>query len=233
MFEPAWQAVADAAGVGERTSLLDIGCGDGGFCVFAAGRGAIVHGLDAEPDSVAQAMDAVAGGDFRLGLMETLPWPDASFDTVTAFNALQYALDPDLAAIEAARVTRIGGRVAICKWGPPAQNQFFSFLAAIGANGVRPDGLLGDDPLRNAIRDARLELLVTGEVPTPIEMADDDALAQSLSRAGIVPELGGVPELGTAAATDSVTSAAAPYRQADGTYRFDNRLTYWVLRRAW
>lgn len=233
MFEPAWQAVADAAGVGERTSLLDLGCGDGGFCVFAAGRGAIVHGLDAEPDSIARAMDAVPDGDFRLGLMETLPWADASFDAVTAFNAVQYALDPDMAVIEATRVTRIAGRVAICKWGPPAENQFFAFLAAIGANGVRPDGLLGDDPVHDAIRDARLELLVTGEVPVPIEMADDIALAKSLSRAGIVPELDGVPELGAVAATESVASAAAPYRQADGTYRFDNRLTYWVLRRAW
>ena len=227
MFEPAWQAVADAAGVGERSSLLDLGCGDGAFCVFAAARGATVHGVDAEPDSIAQAMDAVPGGDFRLGLMETLPWADASFDVVTAFNAVQYALDPDLAVAEATRVTRIGGRVAICKWGRPAENQFFAFLASIGANGVRTDGHLGDDPVHGAIRDARLELLITGDVQAPIEIADDSALAESLARAGIVPESG------TATATDTVTSAAAPYRQADGSYRFHNRLTYWVLRRSW
>ena len=100
MFRPAWQAVVDAARIGEETSLLDLGCGNGAFCAFAADRGAIVHGLDAEPDSIAQAIDAVPGGEFRLGMMETLPWSDASFDVVTTFNAMQYALDPELAMAE-------------------------------------------------------------------------------------------------------------------------------------
>ena len=94
MAAAAWEAVADAAGVGDGTSLLDLGCGDGAFCAFAARRGASVHGLDAEPDAIAQAREAVPGGDFRLGLMESLPWAEASFDVVTAFNAVQYALDP-------------------------------------------------------------------------------------------------------------------------------------------
>ena len=62
--------------------------------------------------------------------------------------------------------------------------------------------------------------------PEPIEMADDAALAASLSRAGIVADRVSVP------AARSVAAAAAPYRQADGTYRFENRLRFWVLRRA-
>jgi SAM-dependent methyltransferase len=226
MFRTAWRAVADAASIGEGTSLLDLGCGDGAFCAFAADLGATVHGLDAEPDSIAQAMDAVPRGEFRLGMMETLPWPDASFDVVTTFNAMQYALDPELAMAEASRVVRIGGRLAVCKWGPPAANQFFAFLAAVGANGVRAQPHVGDDPLADVIAAAHLELLVTGDVPAGIEMADDAALAQSLSKAGIVPEFGVLTEAG------SVTAAAAPYLQADGSYRFDNHLRFWVLRRS-
>lgn len=227
MFRPAWQAVVDAAGIGDGTSLLDLGCGDGAFCAFAAARGAIVHGLDAEPDSIAQAMDAVPGGEFRLGMMETLPWSDASFDVVTTFNAMQYALDPELAMAEASRVVRIGGRLAVCKWGPPAENQFFAFLAAVGANGVRARPSVGEDPLADAIAAAHLELLVTGDVPAAIEMSDDAALELSLSRAGIVPEVG------VSAQAGSVIAAAAPYRQADGSYRFDNHLRFSILRRSW
>lgn len=227
MFRPAWQAVVDAAGIGEETSLLDLGCGNGAFCAFAAARGAIVHGLDAEPDSIAQAMDAVPGGEFRLGMMETLPWSDASFDVVTTFNAMQYALDPELAMAEASRVVRIGGRLAVCKWGPPAENQFFAFLAAVGANGVRARPSVGEDPLADAIAAAHLELLVTGDVPAAIEMSDDAALELSLSRAGIVPEVG------VSAQAGSVIAAAAPYRQADGSYRFDNHLRFSILRRSW
>ena len=227
MFRSAWQAVADAAGIGEGTSLLDLGCGSGAFCAFAAARGAIVHGLDAEPDSISQAMEAVPGGEFRLGMMETLPWSDASFDVVTAFNAMQYALDPELAMAEASRVARIGGRLAVCKWGPPAENQFFAFLAAVGANGVRAQPLVGEDPLQDVMRAASLEVLVTGDVPAAIEMADDSALEESLSRAGIVPEVGDSTE------AQSLVAAAAPYRQVDGSYRFDNHLSFWVLRRSW
>ena len=222
-FASAWSVVADAASVGGTTSLLDLGCGDGGFCTFAAHRGANVHGLDVEPDMVARAVHQVPRGEFRLGLMEHLPWPDDSFDVVTSFNALQYALDPELAIAEARRVVRPGGRIAICKWGPAADNEFFIFLASIGANGVHGDRLPLTDPVDDAIRATRVKVLATGNVPAPIEMADADALEASLSQAGIVAD----PVAATA--ETEVTAAAAPYRKADGAYRFANRLCYWIL----
>lgn len=225
MTAAAWEAVADAAGVDAGTSLLDLGCGDGAFCSFAAGRGAVIHGVDVEPDAIAHALEAVPGADFRLGLMESLPWADASFDVVTGFNAVQYALDPELVLIEAARVVRSDGRIAVCKWGPPAENEFFAFLTRIGARGVRGDDLPLTDPVEDAIRATGLEVIVAGDVPAPIEIAGEAALEESLSRAGVLSD----PLIAPAA--PSVTAAAAPYLQADGNYRFDNRLRYWVLRR--
>ncbi len=217
-FRSAWQAVADAAGIGPTTSLLDLGCGDGAFCAFAAWRGAAVHGLDVEPDAIAQALERVPDGDFRLGLMEYPPWPDGSFDVVTAFNAVQYALDSELALSGAARVLRPDGLLAVCKWGPPDANEFFAFLLSIGARGVGDGPLPFADPVEDAIRVTRLNVVATGDVPAPIEIADDAALKVSLSRAGV-----------NAAST---ARAAAPYRQADGTYRFENRQRYWILGRA-
>jgi SAM-dependent methyltransferase len=214
----AWEAVADAAGVGDGTLLLDLGCGDGAFCAFAARRGAVVHGIDVEPDAVARALEAVPGADFRLGLMEDLPWADASFDVVTAFDSLQYALDTQAALIEATRVSGVDGRIAICKWGPPDGNEFFAFLTSIGAGGVRGDLLAVSDPVQNAIRSTRLVVLATGDLPAPIEMAGDTALESSLARAGV-------------AAGPRAIAAAAPWRRDDGTYRFDNRQRYWILGR--
>jgi SAM-dependent methyltransferase len=214
-FRPAWQAVADAAGIAPATSLLDLGCGDGAFCAFAASLGATVHGLDVEPDSIAQALERVPGAGFHLGLMEDLPWPDASFDVVTAFNAVQYALDPAMALIEATRVLRPDGRLAVCKWGPPDANEFFAFLLSVGARGVRDEPLAVNDPVEDAIRTTRLKVVAAGEVPAPIEIADDQALEVSLSSAGV--------------SSVGITRGAAPYRQADGTYRFENRQRYWIL----
>ncbi len=213
---PAWEVVADAAAVGDGTSLLDLGCGDGAFGAFAAARGAVVHGIDVEPDAVACALEAVPGADFRLGLMENLPWADAAFDVATAFDSLQYALDPEMALIEASRVVRADGRIAICKWGPPDGNEFFAFLASIGAGGVRGDLLAVSDPVHDAIRSTRLLVLATGDLPAPIEMAGDTALESSLARAGV-------------AAGSRAIAAAARWRRDDGTYRFDNRQRYWIL----
>ncbi len=107
-----------------------------------------------------------------------------------------------------------------------ADNEFFAFLTSIGAGGVRGDQLPMSDPVEDAIRAAPVEVLATGDVPAPIEIADDAALAASLSRAGI-----GTDPVTNAAAT-RLTAAAAPYRRPDGSYRFDNRLRYWLLRRA-
>ncbi len=44
---PAREAVAQAAGIGSGTSVLDVGCGSGELCELAAGRGARVSGIDA------------------------------------------------------------------------------------------------------------------------------------------------------------------------------------------
>jgi SAM-dependent methyltransferase len=222
-FRRAWEVVCEAAGIWGGTELLDLGCGDGAFCAFAAARGATVHGLDAEPDAIARALKAMPDVDFRLGLMESLPWPDASFDVVTSFNAVQYSLDPELALAEACRVARPSGGVAVCKWGAPADNEFFAFLTQIEAGGVRADRLPATDPVADAIRHLRLDVVATGEVPAPIELAGDAALAASLVRAGAAagPGAGGEREL---------VAAAAPYRRADGSYRFENRMCYWMVR---
>lgn len=218
MTAAAWEAVADAVGVGAGTTVLDLGCGDGAFCAFAARRGAIVHGVDIEPDAIAEALDAVPGADLRLGMMESLPWVDGAFDVVTSFNALQYALDTEMALTEASRVARPDGRIAICKWGPPAENEFFAFLLSIGAGGVRDELLPPTDPVEDAIRATRFQVVATGEVPAPIDIGDDAALEVLLSRAGV----GSV----------RATREAEPYRQADGSYRFENRQRYWILRSA-
>jgi SAM-dependent methyltransferase len=236
----AWEAVADAAGVGHGTSLLDLGCGDGAFCSFAARRGAIVHGLDAAPDAIAEALEEVPTGDFRLAMMEGLPWANDSFDVVTAFNAVQYALDPELVLSEAARVVRPAGRIAVCKWGPPAGNEFFAFLASFGAGGVRAERLPVGDPVEDAIRVTRLEVLASDEVPAPIELGSEAALVDSLARAGILADpIAADPIVADTIAGDPIAApvaraaaeTAVRYRQPDGRYRFNNRLRFWVLRK--
>jgi ubiquinone/menaquinone biosynthesis C-methylase UbiE len=49
-----------------------------------------------------------------VGPIEDLPWPGHGFDLVTGFNAFKFAAGIVAALAEARRVTRRGGRVAIC-----------------------------------------------------------------------------------------------------------------------
>jgi ubiquinone/menaquinone biosynthesis C-methylase UbiE len=93
------------------------GCGSGGFCELAAARGARVSGIDAAAGLIEFARGRLPHADLRVGAIEQLPWPDDSFDVVSGFNAFQFAADFVAALDEARRVTRSGGRVAICNWG--------------------------------------------------------------------------------------------------------------------
>ena len=71
------------------------------------------------------------GGDFRVGEIEDLPYPDGSFDVVTGFNCFQFAADPVKALREAKRVARPGGRVAMLVWGRAEDCKTAATLAAL------------------------------------------------------------------------------------------------------
>jgi SAM-dependent methyltransferase len=98
--------VLDRARIGAGTRVLDCGCGAGRFARMAADRDADVAGIDAARGLVEIAAGCSPGGDFRVGDLEDLPWPDDSFDVVTGFSAFQFAQDKVRALAEARRVSR-------------------------------------------------------------------------------------------------------------------------------
>jgi SAM-dependent methyltransferase len=214
LTKPAWQVIADLTGIAPGTAVLDVGCGTGGFCRLAAARGADVHGLDAASEEIAEARRQLPSGDFRVAFMEDLPWRRDSFDVVTGFNAFQYALDIDLALTEALRVARPGGQVAVCKYGRPAENEFFAFLAALDP---RLGHLPEQDPV-DAVLDRRGHpVRAAGEVPTAMTLPSADSLAAAVLNAG------------ARTVKQEVEAAAAPYRRPDGSYRFESHLKYRIL----
>jgi SAM-dependent methyltransferase len=213
LLAPVWSAVADVAEIGSGTTVLDVGCGTGGFCALAAERGALVHGIDGLPDRIERAQRRVPAGDFRVGLMEALPWPAGSFDVVTGFNSFQYAFDVETALRDALRVTRPGGRLAVSKWGRPEDNEFFAFLGVLGQSTADLH-----DPVDAAFERLGLTPEIDADVPVVMEMADDEALAAALASAG------------ARASAARVVEAAAPWRRPDGGYRFTSRMRYRVVR---
>lgn len=114
------RAVVAVVGDGSG-ELLDAGMGAGRLLGELATRGWKVSGIDASAEMVEAARDRLpdAADRFHVGPIERLPFPDASFDVVTATGVLEYTLvTPALAEI--VRVLRPGGRAIVSYPNPRA-----------------------------------------------------------------------------------------------------------------
>ena len=112
---PANEVMFDQVGVGTGVRLLDIACGSGLAAQTASRRGATVTGLDASEALVDIARARTPGGDFRVGDMFALPFPDASFDVATSFNGIWKGCEAALH--EARRVLTPAGKLGLTFWG--------------------------------------------------------------------------------------------------------------------
>jgi SAM-dependent methyltransferase len=230
-FLPVYERVFDRAGVGPGIRLLDIGCGAGLATCRAAERGAEVAGLDAAEASIAIARERAPHGDFRVGEMEELPWPDATFDIVTSFNGFQFAADMDHALCEARRVARPGGRVAMVVWGPDGTCDIPPIMGAVlDLLPPRPFSAQASVPLsapgrmEALLTAAGLTIVTGGEVDTVFEFSDLEAALRGLMAAGAAVAV--IDRVGLDPVRRTVAEALAPFRTPAGGYRLRNRFSY-------
>lgn len=92
-----------------RGRLLDIGCGTGFMISLVGDLFDAVDGVDATPAMLARIRSDHPALRLHEGLAESLPFPDGTFDLVTAYSFLDHLADPSLAMAEALRVLRPGG----------------------------------------------------------------------------------------------------------------------------
>jgi SAM-dependent methyltransferase len=98
--------------------VLDLGCGDGLLVATLASQRAQAVGIDVDHAALQAAISrpVVPGlhdAHFVEGRIERLPFPDGTFDVVTAVTVLCLVADRSTALQEAARVLRPGGRLII------------------------------------------------------------------------------------------------------------------------
>jgi len=101
--------------------VLGVGCGDGILAVELSRRGADVMGVDASEAMVAAATARAVAEDpraeFERAEADALPFPDDTFDVVTAVTVLCFIDDTDRAVREMVRVLRPGGRLVLGELG--------------------------------------------------------------------------------------------------------------------
>jgi SAM-dependent methyltransferase len=99
---------------------LEVGCGEGRVSRDLVARGHRVTALDASPTLLNAAAEQEPGAEYVLGAAEALPFPDASFALVVAYNVLMDVADMAAAVAEAARVLEPGGSLCACVTHPVA-----------------------------------------------------------------------------------------------------------------
>ena len=111
---PDLDAMLAAAALRGDEDVLDIGCGAGHTALAFATRCGRVEALDLTEPMLVQARRlarerGIENVSFRLGDAEAMPYPNASFDRVTARQCTHHFPDPGRALDEIARVLRTGG----------------------------------------------------------------------------------------------------------------------------
>jgi SAM-dependent methyltransferase len=125
----ATDAVLEAAHLKPGMRVLDLASGVGEPAIPIAevvGPTGHVTGTDVGPGMIAFAAElakkeGLANIDFRVAEVESLPFPDNSFDVVSSRFGVMFFVDQVKAFRECLRVLKPGGRVSFVVWGAREQ----------------------------------------------------------------------------------------------------------------
>lgn len=235
MMTPCYDAVFDAIGVGHDVHLLDAGCGAGLAMQIATRRGARPTGLDAAAGMLSVAWERLPHADVRHGDLEQLPFDNAVFDAVTAFDSLPYADSPVAALRELRRVARPGAPVAVLAWAEPDRCESCAVMDAVvrllppatpGTPGTF--ALAAPAALEALARQAGLHPEKVAEVAATFEYRNLHVAIRAQLSTG--PAQRAIAYVGRQATAESIATALARSGRPDGSYRMDNVFRYLVVR---
>ena len=104
----------------ENACVLDVGCGIGTYVRRFRRYSDDVHGIEVEPERVAEASETLP--NIVLAKGESLPYPDDTFDLVFSNEVIEHVDDDRATALEMVRVTKPGGHIVVF-----APNRLFPF----------------------------------------------------------------------------------------------------------
>jgi SAM-dependent methyltransferase len=227
---PKYDDAVQRISVGPGVALLDLGCGAGTFCRMAASAGASVTGIDSAPAMIEIARELVPEGRFDVGDIRRLPYPDAGFDRVTAFNSLQFLPDPAVALTEVFRVSTSGALVYVLVWGRPEHTDLVAMMHALhpllpprpaGSGG--PFALTPPGILEQLLADGGFTVTDAGYLTMPYEYLDEATMLRAQCSSG--PAVLAARTAGEEKVRDALTAAIAQFRTRTG-YRIDTEYRF-------
>jgi ubiquinone/menaquinone biosynthesis C-methylase UbiE len=160
---PTSRMVIELAKVKPGDRVLDVGCGTGNLTLTAkssAGAKGAVHGIDAAPEMIdvarKKAQRSAMDVTFEVGLIEKIPFPDATFDVVVSRLVIHHLPD-DLkhqGFAEILRVLKPGGHLLVADFNPPTNPVLNHVTSA----------LVGSHMMQSSIRTIPPMLLTAGFV---------------------------------------------------------------------
>jgi ubiquinone/menaquinone biosynthesis C-methylase UbiE len=109
--------VLDHLALQPRLTVLDVGCGNGGYHPKLAERGVSAVAMDQSPGMVRDAHRQAVERDLPVRVLQAdaqmLPFADAAFDRAMANHMLYHVPDIRAALREMRRVVRPGGRIVL------------------------------------------------------------------------------------------------------------------------
>ncbi|KFU78033.1 Methyltransferase domain-containing protein [Amycolatopsis lurida] len=158
----------DAAGIGERDRVLDIGCGNGQVTRLAAVRAPLggATGIDLSAPMLATARaraeaEGVTNVLFEQGDVQVFPFGDGVFDVALSRFAVTFFADPIAAFANVHRALRPGGKLAFLCMTALAGTDLGAVFGALAPFLPTPTGEDGTGP--TAFADpARVRSVLTG-----------------------------------------------------------------------
>ena len=157
-------ALLDAAAIGPRDHVLDIGCGNGQVTRLAARRARLggATGVDLSGPMLDRARSLAREQDvpnvaFERGDAQIHPFPDGAFDVAMSRFGVMFFADPIAAFGNVRRALRDGGRAAFLVMTPPEHSDLGTVFNALPPRAEPPIGHRG--PLSLADPDRVREVL--------------------------------------------------------------------------
>lgn len=224
--------VADAAHIQPGQRVLDVACGTGVLAREAASRtGSTGHvvGIDSNPGMVAVARWLAPTIEWREGMVESLPFPDRSFDSVVSQFGLMFFSDRRQALREMFRVLATGGWLAVVIWDSLDNISAYASEVALleqtagrqAAEALRAPFMLGNR------KDLAKLFSEAGIVSTSITTHRGTALFPSIQTMVEADLRGWLPVMGVLLTEDQIhriveaaEQVLSPYAMADGRVAF-------------